>query len=122
MVTLSPADIHHLGLTVIHQLQELPSDFKATGNGVKYRHFRAFYSVDPETCCNVLADIHSLLPADLRINKPDPSHLLMMLEWVTLNKKEVELQGLYAIKSDKTVRKWLWMYRFAIRGLKPFKV
>ena len=89
---LSPAEMHYLGLKIIHQIDELPSDFRSTGNGIKYRRFRSFYGVDPETCCDVLADIETLAPVGLRIQNADPSKLLMALEWVNTNKKDLELQ------------------------------
>ena len=119
---LSPAEMHYLGLKIIHQIDELPSDFRSTGNGIKYRCFRSFYGVDPETCCDVLADIETLAPVGLRLQNADPSKLLMALEWVNTNKKDLELQGLYALKTNETLRKGKKKYVLAIQGLKGTKV
>jgi DDE superfamily endonuclease len=119
---ITPEQFHRLGLTVIHRIQELPSDFKATTHGIKYQRFRQFYGVDPETCTQVLRDIQHIPPASHRISKPDESLLLMALEWLRTYKAFTELQGLYAIKTDKTIRKWLRVYVQAIQALKSSKI
>jgi DDE superfamily endonuclease len=119
---LTPVQFHRLGLTVIHQIQELPSDFKSTTHAIKYHRFRQLFGVDPETCTQVLRDIQHIAPAEHRISKPDESLLLMSLEWLRTYKAFTELQGLYAIKSDKTIRKWLRAYIQAIQALKNAKI
>jgi hypothetical protein len=48
-VFYKPEQVPRLGLTVVHNVPKLPSDFKALGNCMKYDHFRSLYGVDPET-------------------------------------------------------------------------
>jgi hypothetical protein len=54
---LTPVEVHSLGLTKIHRVPELPSDFKAAGNRMKYDRFRALFGVDPETVMQVMKDL-----------------------------------------------------------------
>lgn len=119
---LTPAQVHRLGLAVMHRIPELPSDFIGTAHAIKYRRFREFFGVDPETCTQVLRDIQSVALGDHRVTKPKDSLLLMALEWLRTYKAFTELQGLYAIKSDKTIRKWLGDYIRAIQALKSSKI
>jgi DDE superfamily endonuclease len=119
---LTPEQVHRLGLAVIHRIPELPSDFVETSHAIKYRRFRDLFGVDPETCTQVLQDIQSVAAGAHRIIKPKESCLLMALEWMRTYKAFTELQGLYAIKSDKTIRKRLRIYVQALQALKSSKV
>jgi hypothetical protein len=117
---LSPEDVHNVGLTQVHMIKELPSDFKASGHRIKYGRFRYFYGVDPKTCIDVMSDIQTL-PQEARIVKPELQMVLMTLEWFNTNKGNLDFVGLYQI-CEKTVEKYLWIYARAIAALKERKV
>jgi hypothetical protein len=117
----APAQVHHLRLTVIHRVQQLPSNFNASGNRMKYDRFHQLYGVDPETVVKVMQDVQQLAPDQFRVAKPDEVHLLMTLEWIRTKKGMVELQGLYN-NCPKTTHKYIWMYIRAIQSLKASKI
>jgi hypothetical protein len=49
VVFYTSEQVHRLGLTVVHSISELPSNFRASGNHEKYDRFRELFGVDPET-------------------------------------------------------------------------
>jgi hypothetical protein len=115
------AEIHRLGLEVIHDVPELPSDFRASGNRLKYDRFRQLYGVDPETCVKLIQDIRTIAPPDARIDKPEETKLLMTLEWLKTVKGMVDLRGLYKI-CPKTTLKYRRKYIKVIQSLKASKI
>jgi hypothetical protein len=118
---LTPGQVHYLGITVIHRLAELPGDFKASGNRIKYDRFRQLYGVDPETVVQVMRDIRTQAPAPYRIEAPKEADLLMTLEWLRTKKGLVDLRGLYT-GDPKTIMKYTWKYIRAIQSLKALKI
>jgi hypothetical protein len=118
---LTALEVHYLGLTVIHHVEELPSDFRASGNRIKYDRFRQLFGVDPETVVQVLQDIRTQAPDPYRIDKPKEESLLMALEWMRTKKGMVDMRGLYS-SSPKTLQKYIWKYVHAIQSLKASKI
>jgi hypothetical protein len=85
------------------------------------RRFRAHFGVSPEALSAIFTDLQTTTIVAARIDKPDPDHFLMALNWLRSYKVEEQLAGSCKV-TEKTARKWIWKYTGAIQALKAAKV
>jgi hypothetical protein len=115
---LSPAEFLELGLDIVgfeqHRRQR-------TCIATKLRRFRAHFGVGPEAYSAIFTDLQTTDIDGARIDKPNPIHFFMTMNWLCTYKVEEELAGTFKV-SEKTARKWIWKYTSAIQALKGAKV
>jgi hypothetical protein len=104
---LSPAEFLELGLDIVgfeqHRRQR-------TCIATKLRRFRAHFGVGPEAYSAIFTDLQTTDIDGARIDKPNPIHFFMTMNWLCTYKVEEELAGTFKV-SEKTARKWIWKYK-----------
>jgi hypothetical protein len=115
---LSAANILELGLHFVGFEQHRCQRTCMTTN---LRRFRAHFGVSPEAILAIFTDLQTTTIVEARINKPDPSHFFMAMNWLRAYKVEEQLAGSSKM-TEKTARKWIWKYTEAVQALKAAKV
>ena len=115
---LSAADILELGLHFAGFEQHRCQRTCMTTN---LRRFRGHFGVGPEAFSAIFADLQTTNIVEARIDKPNPSHFFMAMNWLRAYKIEEQLAGGSKV-TEKTARKWIWKYTEAVQALKAAKV
>jgi hypothetical protein len=85
------------------------------------RRYKASFAASPETLESIFRDLQSTNIDDARVEKPNPRHLLMAINWLTNYESQEVIAGTFKC-DEKTVSKWSWFYTQKICALKGAKV
>jgi hypothetical protein len=114
VIVATPAEILQLGLQVV-------------GISMVGRHetnmerFMAHFGTSPESCSAIFVDLQTTQNATARIAKPDILYFFVALNWLKTYRTEAQTAGTFKL-DEKTVRKYVWNYVWAIQALKDQKV
>jgi hypothetical protein len=91
-------------------------------NGTENRRFRAHFGVSPASCSAIFLALQSTRIQAARVNKPDPSYLLMTMHWFSRYQVEESYSAAPWLVDETTFRHWIWHYAHKIQALKGDKV
>ena len=111
-------DILYLGLTLAGHAERSIDRTRLKKN---LERFEAKYYASPETCCEILFDLQVTAIDDARVEKPNPRHLLIALNYLKEYPTDNNLAGMFGC-NEKTAKKWANFYVRKIQALKEHKI